>query len=128
MDKERLARAYVNIRDARAKATAAYEKADKELAAKQDQIASVLLAFLNEHGIDSAVTGAGTFYKQEELKPSGADWGAFYAWIKENNAFDALQRRIKVTFIREYMEENNGAIPPGVNVHRHYAVHVRRNS
>lgn len=131
MDKlqvERLARAYVSIRDARSAATAAHEKADKELKAKQDKIGAVMLGFLAEHGIDSAATEAGTFYRQEELTPTGADWQAFYAWIAKHNAFDALERRIKKTFIRQYMEENANAIPPGVNVFREYVVRVRRAS
>lgn len=130
MDKLRtdaLVRAYVNIRDARAKAKKAWETHDADLKAKQGKIGTVLLGFLNDHGIDSSSTEFGTFYKQEELTPSGADWGAFYAWVREHDAFDALQKRIKATFIRQYMDENKGAIPPGVSVFREYEIHVRRS-
>ena len=48
--------------------------------------------------------------------------------MKQNDAFDALERRIKKTFVSEYMENNGGAIPPGVSVYRQYAVRVRRNA
>jgi hypothetical protein len=130
MDKlkvEALARAYVKIRDARAEKTRAYEKEDAELKAKQTKIGNVMLAFLSEHGIDSAATEAGTFYRQEELTPTGSDWGAFYAWVREHDAFDALERRIKKTFIRQYMDDHEGTIPPGVSVYREYVVRVRRS-
>jgi hypothetical protein len=129
MDKlkvEALARAYLKLRDARAARKRAFETEDRDLAAKQQRISSAMLAFLAEHGIDSAATESGTFYRQEDLTPTGADWEAFYAWVRENNAFDALERRIKKTFIRQYIEEHEGEIPPGVNVYREYSVHVRR--
>ena len=60
--------------------------------------------------------------------PTGQDWEAFYDWIKEHDAFDALERRIKRTFVSKYMDDNDGAIPPGVNVFRRYTVEVRKNN
>jgi hypothetical protein len=37
-----------------------------------------------------------------------------------------LERRFKKTFVKDYRESNEGAIPPGVSVMREFTVRVRR--
>ena len=126
LDLDRIARVYVKIRDARAANTRAYEEADEKFKADLKKLENVMLGHLNSTGSKSVATESGTFYKQEEILPTGSDWDAFYDWIKDNDAFDALERRVKKGFIREYMEANNGAIPPGITVLREFVVRVRR--
>lgn len=126
LDVERLTRAFVHMRDARLALKSEFEKKDRAIRSKQAVIEAAMLDFLNTHNLKTAPTESGTFYKQEEITPTGADWGALYQWIKENDAFDALERRIKKTFISEYMEENEGGLPPGVSVFREFKVRVRR--
>lgn len=127
MDLNKLTKAYVAIRDARGQLKKAFDAEDKALKDKQDKLEKAMLAHLNSTNTDSVRTESGTFYRQEEITPSGADWNALYRWIVENDAFDALERRIKKTFVKEYMEANEGAIPPGVNVYREYVARVRRS-
>jgi hypothetical protein len=50
----------------------------------------------------------------------------FYVWIKDNDAFDALERRVKKSFIATYMEDNKGELPPGISVMQEYTVTIRR--
>jgi hypothetical protein len=51
----------------------------------------------------------------------------FYGWIKDNDAFDALERRVKKTFVTEFMETHEGGLPPpGITVSREYVVRVRK--
>ena len=118
---------YREIREERAQLAKDYKEVDDGLKAQLSKIEAAMLGFLNKHGLDSAPTQHGVFYKQEQITPSGADWEAFYKWVAENNAFDALERRIKSTFIKEYMETNDNALPPGVNVFREYVVRVRKS-
>lgn len=127
-DLGKLTKAFINIRDARDALRRQHDDSDKDLKAAQERIENAMLNHLNTHGMESVRTEFGTFYKQEDIKPSGADWGALYDWIKEHDAWDALERRIKKTFIAEYMEAHQGALPPGVNVHREFVVRVRRPS
>jgi hypothetical protein len=129
MDTDRVVKAFLNIRDARTALKREFDEKDSELKIKQEKLATHLLAFLNDNQIDSAVAkkvGA-TFYRQEKVVPSCADWNALYEFIRAEDAFDALEKRIKVGFVKEYMETHEGALPPGVNVHREYEVRVRRN-
>jgi len=126
LDVNRLTRAFVHMRDARLKLKSHFEKQDRAIKAKQAVIEAAMLDFLNTHNLDSAPTEAGTFYRQKETTPTGSDWDAFYKWVKEQDAFDFLERRIKKTAINDYMEEHDGAIPPGVSVFTEFVVRVRR--
>ncbi len=128
MDYSQIVKVYLKIRDKRADLKKAFDTSDNELKAKQEQLEGTMLDFLNTSGVDSTRTEAGTFFKQEDLIPTGSDWAAFYDWIKEHDAFDALERRVKKVFISNYLEENDGAVPPGISIFRQYKVRVRRPS
>ncbi len=128
IDLGKLTKAHINIRDARAALKKQFDDSDADLKASQERLEAAMLDHLNKHGMESVRTEAGTFYRQQDIKPSGADWQALYDWIKEHDAWDALERRIKKTFISEYMEAHQGELPPGVNVHREFVIRVRRPS
>ena len=125
-DNARIVSAYLKIRDARTALKRQFDEEDKKLKAKAERLEAELLKFLNESKIDSANTAAGTFYRQMEITPSGSDWDAFYQWVVKNDGFDFLEKRIKKTAVAQYMEEHDGAPPPGVTVYREYVVRVRR--
>lgn len=127
LDLGKITRAHINIRDARTKLRQEYEAADKDLKDAQTKLENAMLGHLNAHGMESVRTDAGTFYRQEEITPSASDWQAFYDWIKEHDAWDALERRIKKTFIKEFAEAHGGGLPPGVSVFREFVVRVRRS-
>lgn len=127
MDAKKMVTAYINIRQKRADIKKKFEEEDKTLKEKLELIEAKMLQQMQEAGIESIKTEAGTFYRQEEITPAGSDWNAFYNWVREHDAFDALEKRIKKTFIKEYMDAHDGGIPPGVSVYREYVVRVRRN-
>ena len=126
MDYEKLVTAFRNIRDKKQELNRAHDKVIADLDEKLERLSAVMLAELNDNKGEGIRTAAGTFYRELETIPSGQDWEAFYDWIKENDAFDALEKRIKRTFIADYMKDNDGAIPPGVTVFRRYKVQVRK--
>lgn len=126
LDTNKLTRAYVKMREARAALKRDFDVQDKALRAQQSLLEATMLRVLHEANADSVRTESGTFYRQEDVTPRGDDWDAFYAWVVETNGFDALERRIKKTFIREYMELHEGALPPGVSVYREYVARVRQ--
>lgn len=120
--------AYLNIRQARSDLRKRFDEEDGQLKESMTKLETIMLQQLNDSGAQSMRTDSGTFYKTEKIKPSASDWEAFYDWIAKEDAFDALERRIKAVFIKEYMEEHDGELPPGVSVHREYQVNVRRAS
>lgn len=106
----------------------AYEEDDKALKEQEEQLANFLLAYLLDHNLNSVRTDAGTVYRETTIMPTGSDWEAFYRWVKEHDAFDALERRIKRKFITDYMDEHNGELPPGVSVFGKTVAKIRQNS
>lgn len=123
----RIVQAYSAIRDARTAKRQAWEKEDTALEEDQHKLKVLMLELLNATGAKSINTDYGTVYRSEKVKPSAADWTAIYGWIAENpERFELLEKRLKSTFVKDFMEENEGAVPPGVNVHREFEVSVRR--
>lgn len=118
--------AHMAIKDARTVKRHAWEVEDLALETNQNTLKTMLLDHLNKTGSKSIATDYGTAYRTEKIKPSAADWAEIQRWIVEHDAFDLLEKRLKSTFIKEYMEANEGRIPPGVNVHREFEVSVRR--
>jgi len=123
---DKVAATYVKIRDARSALKKEYEAAVLKLKDQLETIDGFLLATLQELGVESARTAHGTIYRSIDVKPSCGDWDAFGTWIIENEAVDALERRVKKSFITEYMETHDDELPPGISVTREFTVTVRR--
>lgn len=124
MDYSRITRAHLKIGAARKALKAEYDAADKELKTQQESLEGVMLGFLNDSNQDSSTNEFGKFSRKEDLKPSAEDWPTIYDWIKENDAWELLHKRLGKTFVEKYAEENKGALPPGVKVFREYVLHV----
>lgn len=127
MDIDHITKIYLKIREARAKHNSEAKKKDAELKEQLDRVGAQLLKWLHENKLKNAKTAHGTIHIVTETLPSAADWDVIYKWIVENDAFDMLEKRIKQKFITEYMENHDGALPPGVNVHREMVVRVRQS-
>ena len=126
-DLETMARAYRNIRDARAKATKEYNTKDKELKGKLDIVGNAILKYLDDNKLKSTNVEGAVVYKELDVLPTIADDGALFDWIVENKALDAFQRRLKVKFFTDYMKANKGAVPPGVTIYKTWKAVVRKN-
>lgn len=114
------------IKAARSEAKRAWEAEDNAMKADEERIEMAILKFLMDNNIKSVRTDHGTAYQQEDIIPNCSDWNVFYNWVIENNALDALEKRIKKTYVKE-MLENTGELPDGVSIIRQNVVRVRRN-
>jgi hypothetical protein len=123
---DKVAATYVKIRDKRGELKKQYEAEDLKLKDQLDTLESFFLQTLQDLGVESARTKHGTIYRSLDVKPSCEDWNAFYAWIAENDAFDALERRVKKSFITSFMEDNKDELPPGIIVVKEYIAKVLR--
>jgi hypothetical protein len=126
LDNRALVRAALRLRDKRAQLTKDYEDAYAKITKDMEKLENLGMRVLMDAGTESMRTDEGTFYREMVVTPRGEDWEAFYDWVAENNAFDALERRIKREFVKQYMEAHQGAIPPGVSVFREYRVRFRK--
>ena len=125
MDTNKLVRAYINIRDARAELKATYEAEDAALKDKLGKIETALLALADELKLSSIKTEAGTATRTQRTRYWAADWDAFKAFVREHDALDLLERRVHQGNIKAFMEEHPDAIPP-INADSAFHITVRR--
>lgn len=129
LDMAQIASAYINIRNAKHEAQKEADAKIFEFDEKLKRLEGVVLGHMVSHGIDNIKTEAGTFYKQEQVKPNIVDDKAFYDWVQATNAAgEALERRVKVGFVKDFMDNHDGLPPPGIAVSREHVVRVRKAS
>lgn len=122
MDTNDLTSIYLKIRDKRA----AISIEDKRLKAQLEMIEGLLLGQLNTNGARAMSTTNATFFKKLDIKPSASDWQQVYDYIKENDAFHMLEKRLTKVAIEAYRAEHDGMAPPGVQVFEEWKVQVRK--
>lgn len=127
-DMNEISKAYIALRDARRQLKSQFDAEDAKLKSGLEQLEAIMLNHLNTSGSESVRTDNGTFYRQEQITPSASDWQLVYDWIKEHDAWDLLERRVKVGFVKEFQEAHDGALPPGISVYREYVVRVKRKA
>ena len=78
----------------------------KELQAEESAAKTAVLQLLKETGLEKASGKLATAGIIKEDVPYIKDWDALYGYIKENDRFDLLQRRIGVVAWRELFKDN----------------------
>ena len=77
---------------------------DKELSAEFEELSNEVLQAMEEMGADATRTAHASLSKSVQVLPSVTDWDAFHQYIKENDAFYLLQKRVSSTAWREQLE------------------------
>ena len=124
---DQLAKTYVRIRDERAKLKSEYESQDSDLKEQMTVIEQELLNACNRIKADSIRTTHGTIIRSIKSRYWTNDWGSMYKFIKDNDAFALLERRIHQTNMKEFLSENSDLLPAGLNVENEYTIVVRRS-
>jgi hypothetical protein len=123
---EKIVAVIIKIRAALAALKQEYEKAKKTLDDQRTQLDVELLRRLNERGATQTKTNAGTAYIGEDMKVTIADEGALHVFLEEEeDPFGWYQKRIKVERLREYMEQHEGGVPPGLSIFKERTINVR---
>ena len=105
---------------------------EKTLKETRDEFAGYFAQFLQDSGQENArinVPGFGNrlVYKRTTTTYSAADPLALTSFIKHNpEHIDMLQVRVAKPAVEEYMKQNGGATPPGVNSFTEIKAHLRK--
>lgn len=126
MQYDRMVRAYMKIRDARAKLKKQYEEQDKELKSKISMLEAEFQKAFAETGTTSIKTPDGIVFRQTTTKASISDTSTFLPWVRDNDALDMLQKRVTVKNVTDYIEEF-GETPPGITIYREHEVRIRKS-
>lgn len=97
---------------------------------KLEEIKNQLLAMLNEQNLDSFKSEHGTAYKSEITTPKIIDKEKFLDFVLEDwgNRGELLQIAApQKSAFENYMQENNGALPPFTEVSKFIRLNIRRS-
>lgn len=117
---------YIKLRD---KKKELQDKHKAELSKYDDameRIEAHLLKQMQEQGLDSMPTAAGTAYRQVRTSATLGDREMFRKWCEANDAWGLADIRAAPVAIREYKEANDD-LPPGVSFSQHVVVNIRRS-
>jgi hypothetical protein len=124
---DKMTKAFIRIRDARAKLKSDYEAEDQRLTEQQDAIKTALLNHCKEHGVDSVRTASGLFYRSTKTRYWTGDWAAMHAFIMNNGLPEFLEKRLNQSVVKAYLEEHPDNPPPALNVDAEYTLSVRKS-
>jgi len=119
---------YIELRDKKAQMKAEYEALVAPVQANMEKLEAKLLAAFEAAGMDSIKTPNGTAYTATRSSATIADKDVFLDHVKTNLAWDLLEQRVSKAGVEQYQQENEGALPPGINIRVERVVNVRRAS
>lgn len=124
---EKLAEIYIKIRDKRAEIKDKYESEDSDLKDQMDMLAEKMLDICETQGADSLKTKTGTIIRKVDTRYWTSDWESFYDFVKDNEAYPLLEKRIHQTNMKQFLEENPDLLPAGLQSDSKYSIVVRRS-
>lgn len=101
-----------------AKIKARQAKLDKEIAELEEQRNEIRMAIKDKMkalGLASVKTSSGTVSLTKSTRYNTQDWDSFKKFILEHQVVDLLEKRIAQTNMAQFLEENPGLVPPGMN-------------
>lgn len=117
--------AYVKLRAVKGAKEAALKEEVAVINEKLQKLENWLRAKADEQGVTSFKTNHGTAFITTVDYANVADWDAVLNFVKDNNAYDMLERRVSKTAVRGYIEANK-SVPAGINYGTKLEVNVRK--
>jgi hypothetical protein len=125
---DRLAKIYRKIRTEITALTQEYDGKVEALKAQQDEIKNAMKDMMKAMGVTSVRTAQGTVVLSVRTRYSTQDWDSFKKFVVEHDAVDLLEKRIAQTNMNQFLEENPGLVPPGLNSFSEFDVSVRKQT
>jgi len=125
---DKLAKVYRKMRDQISELTKEYDTQVEILKAQQEEIKNAMKEQMQALGVTSVRTDQGTVVLSVKTRYSTADWDSFKKFVMEHDALDLFEKRIAQTNMKQFLDENPGVVPPGLNSNSEYDVSVRKPS
>lgn len=121
-----LARVYRKIRGQISELTQEYDTKVAALKEQQDEVKNAIKDKMKSLGVTSVRTTQGTIVLSVKTRYSTQDWDSFKHFVIEHEVPDLLERRIAQSNMAQFLAENPGLVPPGLNAFSEYDVSVRK--
>lgn len=96
-----------------------------EIKAKMEKLEAWIKEQADAQGVTSFKTNSGTAFLTTTDFASVADWDALVSFIRENEAFDMVEKRVSKLAVRSYIDQTK-SVPPGVNYGTKLEVNIRK--
>ncbi len=117
--------AYMTLRRKKEAVEAEVKERISEIKAKMDKLEAWIKQQADAQGVTSFKTPHGTAFLTTTDFANVADWDAVLTYIRDNDAYDMLEKRISKIAVRGYIEQNK-SVPPGVNYGTKLEVNIRK--
>ncbi len=125
MTVDQVIEAYLKYRNKKEALEAEIKDQVKELKDKMAKLEAWIKTKADAEGVTSFKTAHGTAFVTTNDYANVADWDAVLAFVKENEAYDMLEKRVSKNAVRGYIDEHK-TVPSGVNYGTRIDVNVRK--
>lgn len=119
--------AYTKLRDQKAAIEAEAKERVAEIKTKMVKLEAYIKTQMDAQGVTSLKSDYGTAFLVTTDYATVADWDAVLGFIRENEAYDMLEKRVSKLAVRNYVEQAS-SVPPGVNYGTKVEVNIRKPS
>lgn len=119
---------YIQLRDKKAEMKSDFDASVAPINEKMEKLEAKLLDVFNKTGMDSVKTEHGTAYTAVRTTASVADREAFMEFVKANEEWSLIEVRAAKTAIEQFRDNNDDALPPGINIRSERVVNIRRSA
>jgi hypothetical protein len=98
----------------------------KTIKEQQAMVADKMLELCNEQDANSLTTTNGTISRRLNSSYWTSDWDSFYNFVKDNDAYHLLEKRIHNGNMKEFLADNPDAVPMGLQARNQYIISVRK--
>jgi len=123
---DRLAKIYRKIKERIDRLTQEYDTEMETLKGQQDEIRFAMKDQMKSMGVKSVQTSFGTVAMVTKTRYNTQDWDSFKKFVLEHDALDLFEKRIAQLNMKQFLDENPGVVPPGLNSNSEYDVSVRK--
>lgn len=124
LDMRKLINAFIVLRGKKEDLAERQKQEMEQITKKMETIEIAIRKAALDAGVDSFKTEVGTATVVHNLKVSCEDWVVFREFLEDKDPLTFLGKRISVTSIRDFMDANDGAVPPGVKTFREASLRI----
>lgn len=118
-------RTYMKLREQKSALEAEIKDRVTVIKAKMEKLEAYFKQQMEAQGVTSFKSDYGTAFLTTTDYANVADWDVVLTYIRENEAYDMLEKRVSKLAVRGYIEQNK-AVPPGINYGTKLEVNIRK--
>jgi hypothetical protein len=119
---------YLTLRERKAALEKRHAEEIALITAPMETIENILQKTMDELGTKALPTHEGTAYLSTLTSVKIEDWDAYMDFVRENEAWEFLERRANKTSVEQYAAAHDKETPPGVNLTSRIRVNVKSAS